>query len=67
MLSFYTNPWIEEDGYVVAFGEMAAISGIVFLLSGVFYVYGKTLRTRSWQWPIVKALVHWGNDREVGE
>lgn len=67
LLSFYTNDWISKSGYVGAFGEMAAISGAVFLSTLIFYFYGKRLRRSSWNWPIMKMFAHWKADREVGE
>ncbi|GES65255.1 related to HOL1 protein [Aspergillus terreus] len=67
LLSFYTNIWISGSGYTRAFGEMAAISGAVFLCMFVFYFWGKALRRRSWDWALVRLFVHWKEDREVGE
>ncbi|CAK7226978.1 hypothetical protein SBRCBS47491_006413 [Sporothrix bragantina] len=67
LLSFYTNTWIDNSGYVAAFGEMAAIAGGVFLGVIPFYLYGKTLRRISWEWTIVRKTAHWDKDREVGE
>jgi hypothetical protein len=67
LLSFYTNPWIEDSGYAAAFGEMAAIMGVVLLGAIPFYCYGKKLRNMSWRWPIVRKIAHWDIDREVGE
>ncbi|KAL5358608.1 major facilitator superfamily domain-containing protein [Aspergillus floccosus] len=67
LLSFYTNPWISGSGYTRAFGEMASISGAVFLCMFVFYFWGKTLRRRSWDWALVRLFIHWKEDREVGE
>jgi hypothetical protein len=46
---------------------MAAITGIVFLGVIPFYFYGKKLRKMSWNWPIIRKLAHWDDDREVGE
>ncbi|KAI0017930.1 major facilitator superfamily domain-containing protein [Xylariomycetidae sp. FL0641] len=67
LLSFYTNPWIEKSGYLPAFGEMAAISFAVFSCFLVFYLYGKALRKSTWNWPILRSIAHWDEDREVGE
>ncbi|KAJ5494933.1 MFS transporter [Penicillium diatomitis] len=66
LLSFYTNVWIQEQGYQQAFGEMAIISGVIFLGLFIFYFFGGFLRRWSWEWSIMK-LVHWEGDREVGE
>ncbi|KAL1887179.1 hypothetical protein Sste5346_010374 [Sporothrix stenoceras] len=67
LLSFYTNTWISKSGYTAAFGEMAAISGAVFLSTAIFFFYGKALRVNSWNWPVMKIFLHWKGDREVGE
>ncbi|KAK8212282.1 major facilitator superfamily domain-containing protein [Phyllosticta capitalensis] len=67
LLSFYTNPWINKDGYERAFGAMAGISGAVLLGFIPFYLYGKRIRHATWKWGFVRALVHWDQDREVGE
>ncbi|ERS97464.1 MFS transporter [Sporothrix schenckii 1099-18] len=67
LLSFYTNDWISHSGYVAAFGEMAAISGGVFLFSLLFFFYGKRIRLATWDWAIMRMFVHWKGDREVGE
>ncbi|KAL1965784.1 hypothetical protein VTN77DRAFT_5105 [Rasamsonia byssochlamydoides] len=67
LLSFYTNPWIDEKGYAKAFGEMAAISGTIVALVAVFYFWGKPIRHRTWQWQLMKKYGHWNADREVGE
>ncbi|KAI3328911.1 MFS general substrate transporter [Xylariaceae sp. AK1471] len=66
LLSFYTNPWIAEVGYLNAYGTMAAIAAAVLLLWIPLYLWGKPLRHRTWQWRIV-SYVHWAKDREVGE
>ncbi|KAL2682265.1 major facilitator superfamily domain-containing protein [Phyllosticta citricarpa] len=67
LLSFYTNPWINKDGYERAFGAMAGICGAVILGFVPFYFYGKRIRHATWKWRIVRSLVHWDQDREVGE
>ncbi|CAK7213470.1 hypothetical protein SBRCBS47491_001810 [Sporothrix bragantina] len=67
LLSFYTNDWIAQSGYINAFGEMASISAAVFLCSFIFYFYGKKMRNSSWHWPVMRKFVHWKGDREVGE
>jgi hypothetical protein len=67
LLSFYTNPWVAQAGYGRAFGTMAAISGAVQLLWVPMFFFGKRIRQRSWQWPFVRRLAHWAEDREVGE
>jgi hypothetical protein len=67
LLSFYTNPWIAQDGYSRAFGAMAGISGAILILWIPFYIYGKRIREASLKWPVMKELIHWDLDREVGE
>ncbi|KAK7514488.1 major facilitator superfamily domain-containing protein [Phyllosticta citriasiana] len=67
LLSFYTNPWINKDGYERAFGAMAGICGAVILGFVPLYFYGKRIRHATWKWRIVRSLVHWDQDREVGE
>jgi len=67
LLSFYTNPWIDEDGYAKAFGAMAGISGAVMLFAIPFYFFGKRIRHATWKWSVMKKLAHWDEDREVGE
>ncbi|KAI9732771.1 MAG: hypothetical protein M1834_003709 [Cirrosporium novae-zelandiae] len=67
LLSFYTNPWIDEAGYQRAFGAMAGISGGVLIWGIFFYFFGRRIRHATWEWNWVKAGVHWGGDREVGE
>lgn len=66
LLSFYTNPWIDKVGYLNAYGTMAAISVAVLLCALPLYIFGKKIRHVSWNWSVVK-LVHWDDDREVGE
>lgn len=67
LLSFYTNPWIERDGYLNAFGAMAGISGGVMIMFIPFFFFGKRIRHATWHWGFVKKLAHWNEDREVGE
>lgn len=67
LLSFYTNPWVQESGYSKAFGAMAGISG--GLISGgiIFWFLGHKIRHATWNWPHIRKIVQWGDDREVGE
>ncbi|KAJ4252321.1 hypothetical protein NW762_010919 [Fusarium torreyae] len=67
LLSFYTNPWIDESGYDKAFAAMAGISGSILLMWVPMYIWGRQIRHASWTWPIIKRVVHWAEDREVGE
>ncbi|OAA67507.1 MFS transporter [Cordyceps fumosorosea ARSEF 2679] len=66
LLSFETNPWINKSGYQNAYGAMAGISTAVIILWIPLYFWGKVLRTKTWRWRIM-TLVHWADDREVGE
>ncbi|KAI1333411.1 MFS general substrate transporter [Xylariaceae sp. FL0255] len=65
-LAFYTNPWVDEVGYVQSFGAMAGISAFVLLFFIPLYLWGKPLRHRTWNWWLV-SFIHWEDDREVGE
>ncbi|CAI7667778.1 unnamed protein product [Penicillium palitans] len=66
LLSFYTNPWIEQSGYKGAFCAMAGISAA--FISGFIplYFWGKAIRQSAMRWPFVQ-FVFWEVDREVGE
>ncbi|KAF8857618.1 MFS general substrate transporter [Acephala macrosclerotiorum] len=66
LLSFYTNPWIAESGYIDAYGAMAGISAAVLLFWVPLYIWGKKIRHATWHWPFMR-YVHWEEDREVGE
>ncbi|KAI1190966.1 MFS general substrate transporter [Nemania serpens] len=67
LLSFYTNPWVKEAGYLNAYGTMAAIAAGVLLLWLPLYFWGNTLRQRTWRWGLISSHVHWMSDRSVGE
>ncbi|KAI1279918.1 major facilitator superfamily domain-containing protein [Xylaria sp. FL0933] len=66
LLSFYTNPWVDEAGYMNAFGAMGAISAAVLLFWIPLYFWGSSLRHRTWKWRLI-SYIHWTSDREVGE
>ncbi|KAH8788805.1 major facilitator superfamily domain-containing protein [Diaporthe sp. PMI_573] len=66
LLSFYTNPWVEQSGYLNAYGAMAGISAIILILWVPLYVWGRRIRHATWAWPVI-SYVHWSEDREVGE
>ncbi|KAL2129075.1 hypothetical protein VTI74DRAFT_8267 [Chaetomium olivicolor] len=66
LLSFYTNMWVAEAGYVRAYGTMAAISAAVLLCWIPLYFWGKKIRHATWKWRVV-SYIHWRDDREVGE
>jgi hypothetical protein len=66
LLSFYTNPWIQQSGYSKAFGTMAGISGAVLLMFIPLYFFGRRIRHATLQWGVMKG-VKWNLDREVGE
>lgn len=67
LLSFYTNPWVQQSGYLKSYGAMAGISGGIIVLGVPFFFWGKKIRRVSWQWALVRKFVHWDIDREVGE
>lgn len=67
LLSFYTNPWVQQSGYLNSYGAMAGISGGLIILGAPFYFWGNNIRRASWQWGLVRKFVHWDDDREVGE
>ncbi|KIX00394.1 uncharacterized protein Z518_10533 [Rhinocladiella mackenziei CBS 650.93] len=67
LLSFYTDPWVEKDGYLGAFGAMGGIVGAILLGFIPFFLYGDRLRRASWKWPVIRKMAHWSEDREVGE
>lgn len=66
LLSFYTNPWINEAGYQSAYCTMAGISAGVIVLWVPLYLWGSRIRQATWEWPIISSI-HWSEDREVGE
>lgn len=66
LLAFYTNPWVDSDGYNVAYGEMAAICGGVLIFWIPFFIWGKKIREKSLSWRVM-SWVRWDDDREVGE
>lgn len=66
LLSFYTNTWVQQAGYLNAYGTMAAISAAVLVCWVPLYFWGKTIRHVTWGWPVI-GYIHWSEDREVGE
>lgn len=66
LLSFYTNQWVERSGYQNAFGAMAGIAGVVIVMAGPLFVWGKKVRHATWRWKVI-SYIHWSDDREVGE
>ena len=66
LLSFYTNTWVAQSGYLNAYGTMGAISAVVLLFWIPLFFWGKRIRHATWQWPVISYL-HWSDDREVGE
>lgn len=67
LLSFYTNPWIEEEGYARSFGAMAGISAAIIILWIPMYIWGQKMRVATLKWSIIQSLLRWDKDREVGE
>lgn len=45
---------------------MAGISAGVIMLWIPLYLWGKAIRTKTWEWRIM-SLTRWAKDREVGE
>ncbi|KDQ58916.1 hypothetical protein JAAARDRAFT_56925 [Jaapia argillacea MUCL 33604] len=66
VLSFYTNTWVEQRGYIEAFGTMTAISAIILSFTFLFYIWGANLRQRSFQWRTSQRMVKWHIDRDDG-
>ncbi|KAF2234242.1 MFS general substrate transporter [Viridothelium virens] len=66
LLSFYTNPWVNESGYSHAFGAMAGISAAVQILWIPLFFLGKQIRRQTIDWKVM-TFVGWSPDREVGE
>jgi hypothetical protein len=66
LLSFYTNTWVEQSGYIGAFGTMAGISGAVIFMALPLFLWGKEIRRATWGWKVI-SYIHWSDDREVGE
>lgn len=66
LLSFYTNPWISQEGYTLAFGEMAILAGVLIGSGIPLYWYGAKIRRDSLNWRVMKFL-QWTEDREMGE
>lgn len=66
LLSFYTNPWVAQAGYLNAYGVMAAISAAVLLGWVPLFFWGKKIRHATWRWRVI-SYIHWSDDREVGE
>jgi hypothetical protein len=64
LLSFYTNPWVAESGYLNAYGEMAAISATIILTTVPLFFYGKRIRGATTKWWIMK-YVAWDEDRNL--
>ncbi|EHA57445.1 hypothetical protein MCOR27_003829 [Pyricularia oryzae] len=66
LLSFYTNPWVDDAGFMDAYGSMAGIAAVVILGWIPLYVWGSRIRKATLSWPAVR-FVRWSRDREVGE
>ncbi|KAM0807165.1 putative Major facilitator superfamily (MFS) profile domain-containing protein [Seiridium cardinale] len=66
LLSFYTNPWVEQAGYLNAYGAMAGIAAAVLLFWIPLYIWGKAIRHATWNWKML-SYIRWEDDREVGE
>ncbi|ORY90091.1 putative MFS transporter [Leucosporidium creatinivorum] len=62
-LSFGTNSWVALEGYLGAFGQMAAISGFFLALSIPFAYFGGAIRQASFQWRLT-SWIQWDADRD---
>lgn len=65
LLSFYTNPWIDKEGYSLAFGEMSILAFVLIGCGIPLFWFGRRIRHASLKWRVV-SFVHWENDRNVG-
>lgn len=63
ILSFYTNQWVEGQGYQHAFGEMAGISAFFLVMFVPLYIWGKRIRQSSLGWRSTR-LIRWDQDRD---
>lgn len=63
LLSFYTNVWVVNQGYLNSYSEFAGISAFVFLLAAPLYIWGKQIREASMKWKAFK-LIKWNDDRD---
>lgn len=66
LLSFYTNPWVDDAGFMDAYGSMAGIAAFVILGWIPLYIWGSRIRRATLSWPALR-FVKWSVDREVGE
>ena len=62
VLGFYTNTWVVNQGYIPAYGQMAAIEGGLLLLSVPMYFYGRQLRISSAKWPFMQWALNWKDE-----
>jgi hypothetical protein len=46
---------------------MAIITGVILLGVIPMYFFGSWINRKSWEWPISRKLLHWNQDREIGE
>ena len=63
LLSFYTNPWIAEAGYLNMYGEFAGISAFCLCLVFVFIAWGKPIRKHAIEWRLIQKI-KWHQDRD---
>ncbi|KIS66826.1 uncharacterized protein UMAG_04886 [Mycosarcoma maydis] len=63
LLAFYTNKWVQNEGYLNAFGEMTSISATAFLLAIPFTFWGKRIRQASLNWRVFR-VIRWNADRD---
>jgi len=46
---------------------MAGVCAAILALWVPFYIWGKRIRHATFQWPVMKKMIEWNLDREVGE
>lgn len=63
ILSFYTNPWIDHQGYLNAMGEFSGICVFFLLWVFVFMIWGKKIRTAALRWTLMDKI-RWHQDRD---
>lgn len=60
LLAFYTNKWVMTEGYLNAFGEMAAISAAFAV---PMWIFGKRMRQASFNWSVFR-IIQCNSDRD---
>lgn len=63
ILSFYTNQWVQGQGYQNAYGEMAGISAFFLVMFVPLAIWGKRIRQNSLEWRSTR-IIRWNQDRD---